>query len=130
MGMRPELPLRRPVAFLLHERACFKGANTAAEVQVHPSGKFLYASSRGHISIAVFSIDDRGRLSSSKNYSVPGRTPRNSSLDPQGRWLIVANHDTNNVVVFAIDQQTGELKPNGQTVTVPAPLCIRFWQPR
>ena len=109
--------------------ADFTGANTAAEVQVHPSGKFLYASNRGHNSIAVFSIDERGRLGSLRNYPVQGKTPRNFSLDPQGHWLIVANQDTNNVVVFAVDQETGGLKPNGQTATIPAPLCIRFWQP-
>jgi len=107
----------------------FTGPNTAAEVQVHPSGKFLYASNRGHNTIAVFSIDERGKLSTLRNFSVQGRTPRNFSLDPQGRWLVVANQDTNNVVVFAVDPQTGDLKPNGQTVTVPAPLCVRFWQP-
>jgi len=108
--------------------ADFTGANTAAEIQVHPSGKFLFASNRGHNSIAVFAIDDQGRLSALHNYSAQGRTPRNFSLDPSGRWLIVANQDTNNVVVFGVDQQTGELKPNGQTVTVPAPLCVRFWK--
>jgi len=109
--------------------ADFKGMNTAAEVQVRPDGKFLYASNRGHNTIAVFSIDTGGRLSSLRNFSVQGRTPRNFSLDSTGRWLIAANQDTNNVVVFAVDDQSGDLKPTGQTVNVPAPLCIRFWQP-
>jgi 6-phosphogluconolactonase len=107
--------------------ADYTGANTAAEIQVHPSGKFIFASNRGHNSIAVLSVDVQGRLSDLHNYSVLGRTPRNFSLDPPGHWLIVANQDTNNVVVFAVDQQTGELKPNGQSVTIPAPLCVRFW---
>lgn len=107
----------------------FTGMNTAAELQVHPSGKFLFASNRGHHSIAVFPIQTGGSLGAPKHYGVEGRTPRNFSLDPSGRWLIVANQSTNNVVVFAVDQLTGVLTPNGQSVTVPAPLCVRLWQP-
>jgi 6-phosphogluconolactonase len=107
----------------------FKGNNTAAEIQVHPSGKFLFASNRGHNSIAVLAIGADGTLSDLKTFPAEGRTPRNFSLDPTGKWLLVANQSTNNVVVFAVDQESGALAPNGQKVSVPAALCVRFWQP-
>lgn len=104
----------------------FAGKNTAAEVLVHPSGKFLYASNRGHNSIAVFAIDAAGRLSLLAQVPSGGRTPRGFSLDPAGRWLITANQDTNNIVVFAIDPATGIPAPTGQSLAVRSPDCVKF----
>lgn len=106
--------------------ADFKAANTAAEVVVHPSGKFLYASNRGHHSIAVFAIDNDGRLTSVAHVSSGGRTPRGFSVDPSGRWLIAANQDTHNLAVFAIDARTGVPAPTSASGAVHTPVCVKF----
>ncbi len=104
----------------------FKAMNTAAEVLVHPSGRFLYASNRGLHSIAVFAIDDSGRLRLVANVPSGGRTPRGFSLDPTGRWLIAANQDTHNIAVFAIDPTTGIPAPTGQSLEVRTPTGVKF----
>ena len=106
--------------------ADFSGHNTAAEVVVHPSGKFLYASNRGHHSIAVFAIAADGRLRLSGHAPSGGRTPRGFSVDPTGRWLIAANQDTHNLAVFALDPVTGLPRPTGQTEEVRTPVCVKF----
>ena len=102
----------------------------AAELVVHPSGKFLYASNRGHDSIAVFAIHPtKGTLTLTGNVSTKGRTPRNFAIDPTGTFLLAANQDSGNIVVFRIDAATGELMPTGQAVETPAPVCIVFVRP-
>jgi 6-phosphogluconolactonase len=105
----------------------FSGKNDTAEIVVHPSGKFVYASNRGHDSIAVFGIDQaRGTLSYTGNFSVKGKTPRNFALDPSGNFLLAANQESNNIVVFRIDRATGALTATGQVVDAPAPVDIVF----
>jgi 6-phosphogluconolactonase len=105
----------------------FKGQNDDAEVQVHPSGKFLYGSNRGHDSIAVFAIDSRhGKLASVEDVPTQGKTPRGFEIDPTGSYLFAANQDSDNLVVFRIDPQTGRLTPTGQVLEVPAPVCVKF----
>jgi len=107
--------------------ADFSGVNHTAEVQVHPSGKFVYGSNRGHNSIAVFTVDaKKGTLTSVEQVSTQGKTPRNFGIDPTGRWMLAANQDTDNVVVFRIDAKTGRLTPTGQVLTVGAPVCVKF----
>jgi 6-phosphogluconolactonase len=105
----------------------FKGNNTTAEVQIHPSGKFLYGSNRGHHSIAVFAIDSAtGKLIATGHQSGGIRTPRNFGIDPSGAHLLVANQDSDSVVVFRIDAETGELRPTGITAEVPVPVCVKM----
>jgi 6-phosphogluconolactonase len=105
----------------------FSGSNDTAEIKVHPNGKFLFASNRGHDSIVVFSIDSRsGALTLVDHFSTQGKTPRNFEIDPTGTFLFVANEDTNNVVVFRIDPNSGKLTATGQTLKVPAPVCVKF----
>jgi 6-phosphogluconolactonase len=105
----------------------FEGENTTAEVQVHPSGKFLYGSNRGHDSIAVYAINpDKGTLTFVEHQSTRGKTPRNFGIDPTGRYLLAANQDSGSVVVFRIDSQTGRLTPIGQSIEVPSPVCVKF----
>jgi 6-phosphogluconolactonase len=106
----------------------FSGANDAAEMHIHPNGKFLYASNRGHDSIAELSIDkNNGRLTLVNNFSTQGKTPRNFELDPGGSHLLVANQDTGNIVVFRIDPTTGRPAPiSGPEIKVPAPVGITF----
>lgn len=101
--------------------------DSTAEVQVHPSGKFLYGSNRGHNSIAIFSIDpDSGRLTTVGNQSTEGKTPRNFGIDPSGAFLLAENQDSASIVVFRIDPQTGKLTPTGHKLDVPMPVCVKF----
>ncbi len=105
----------------------FQGVTHTAEVRVHPSGRFLYGSNRGHDSIAVFSVDqETGQLTARGHESTRGKTPRNFEIDPTGTWLLAANQDSDSVVVFRIDPETGALEANGQTADVPMPVCIRM----
>ena len=99
---------------------------STAEVQVHPNGKFVYGSNRGHDTIAVFSIASNGTLTLQENVSTQGKIPRNFSIDPTGSFLLAANQDSNTIVVFRIDKKTGRLTPTGQTVETPAPICVKF----
>lgn len=105
----------------------FKGENNSAEIQIDSTGRFLYASNRGHDSIAVFSRDSRsGRLALLQIESSQGRTPRNFTIDPTGRYLLAANQDSNNIVVFTRDPETGRLAPTGKTTAAPSPVCLLF----
>ena len=100
---------------------------SGAEVVVHPSGKFLYSSTRGLDVISLFSVDERtGKLARTENVPSGGKTPRNFSLDPTGRFLLAANQNSDNVVVFRIDSGTGRLTPTGQSVEVGNPSCVLF----
>lgn len=103
---------------------------TTAEVQVHPSGKFLYGSNRGHQSIAVFTIDQAtGMLSAVAHTSTEGKTPRNFGIDPTGTYLLAAHQDSDNIVLFRIDPETGKLTSTGQSVNIPMPVCVKFLKP-
>jgi 3-carboxymuconate cyclase len=104
----------------------FTGTNTTAEVQVHPSGRFLYGSNRGHDSIAIFAIDGEGKLTFVGHQPTQGKTPRNFGIDPTGTYLLAANQDSDNLVVFRIDPQTGKLEPTGLTLEIPMPVCVKF----
>ncbi|MBZ5679010.1 MAG: lactonase family protein [Acidobacteriia bacterium] len=105
----------------------FSGHNDDAEVQVHPSGRFLYASNRGHDSIAVFAIDEhKGTLTVVQDVPTQGKTPRNFEIDPTGSLLFAANQESNSIVVFRIDAKSGKLTPTGQVLDVPAPVCVKF----
>jgi 6-phosphogluconolactonase len=107
--------------------ADFAGKNTAAEVLVHPAGRFVYGSNRGHDSLAVFAVNaTTGTLSTVGHVSTQGRNPRNFTLDPTGRWLIAANQDDDSLVLFSIDAATGLPTATGRTVTVGSPVCVRF----
>ncbi len=102
-------------------------ANTTAEVVVHPNGRFVYGSNRGHDSIAVFSVDARdGRLTAIGNTPTGGKAPRSFAIDPTGRWLLAANQISNNINSFAIDPQKGTLTPTGATLAVAKPVCVLF----
>ncbi|HKX29715.1 MAG TPA: lactonase family protein [Blastocatellia bacterium] len=107
--------------------AGFTGTNTSADIHVHPSGKFIYGSNRGHDSIVAYTIDAAtGRLTFLAHESTQGRTPRNFVIDPTGTYLLVANQDTNTVVTFRIDQTTGRLISTGKVTSVPTPVCLKF----
>mgnify|MGYP000938010680 CR=1 FL=1 len=100
---------------------------STAEVAVHPSGKFLYGSNRGHDSIVVYAIDARtGRLRPVQHEPTQGRTPRHFGIDPTGTWLLAENQASDTVVVFGIDAKSGRLTPTGQRLEVPSPVCAIF----
>ena len=98
----------------------------AAEIRVHPNGKFIYASNRGHESIAVFSVNADGTLKLVEITPCGGKHPRNFALSPDGRWLVCANQTSNNLVSFKVDADTGRLTPAGSVVTVPQGVCVLF----
>jgi 6-phosphogluconolactonase len=105
----------------------FRGPNTAAEIVIHPTGKFLYVSNRGANTLAAFSIDpDTGRLAMIESVSSHGRMPRNMALDPAGRWLLATNYEGDNAAVFRIDARTGVLTLAGPPVSVRSPFGVRF----
>ncbi|MGA2987413.1 MAG: lactonase family protein [Terriglobia bacterium] len=105
----------------------YKGYNDCAELYIHPSGKFLYGSNRGHDSITVFSLDPvKGTPTPIQYVSTEGKTPRGFGIDPTGSYLIAGNQDSNTLVVFRIDAKTGRLTPTGQKEDVQAPVCVIF----
>lgn len=105
----------------------YSGTISCADIHVHPSGRFVYGSNRGHDSIVIFAIDQAtGRLTLVGHEPTQGRTPRNFALDPTGTFLLAANQDTGTIVTFRIDAETGKLTPTGQVTQVPAPVCIKF----
>jgi len=105
----------------------FSGSSSCAEVRVHPSGKFLYGSNRGHDSIAVYRIDPaKGTLTFVEHEKADIKTPRNFNIDPTGKFCLVANQGGDSIVVFRIDKKTGALEPTGKKISVGKPVCIRF----
>ena len=104
-----------------------KAGESTAEVCVHPSGKFVYASNRGHHSITVFAIDPATGKHERIQVAQGGiMTPRNFVIDPAGKFLLVANQDSDSVISFAIDSTTGKLSPTDQRISVGGPVCLRF----
>lgn len=109
----------------------FSGSNSGAEIAVHPRGRFLYSSNRGHDSITVYTIDAKsGMLRAVDWVSTQGKTPRNFAIDPTGNFLLAANQNSNTVVVFRIDQKTGALTATGNVVDVPSPVSLVFAEAR
>lgn len=105
----------------------FVGENTAAEVRIHPSGRFLYASNRGHDSIAIYRIaPEGGTLTLMGHEPTRGRTPRGFSIDPSGRYLLAANQNSDNLVLFRIAPDTGSLTFLRSMEAVGSPVCVLF----
>ena len=104
----------------------YKGESYCADIHVHPNNRFVYASNRGHNSIAVFKLDTDGALDIIQYQSTKGDWPRNFAIDPEGQVLLVANQRSDNVVIFRIDQETGMLVETGMEITVSKPACIIF----
>jgi 6-phosphogluconolactonase len=103
---------------------------STAEILVHPSGKFLYGSNRGHDSLSVFSIDPKtGRLTFVENEPTQGSTPRGFGIDPSGAFLIVGNQRSDSVVVFRIEAKTGALTAMGRPIEVGSPVSVEFVKP-
>jgi 6-phosphogluconolactonase len=105
--------------------------NSTAEILVHPSGKFLYVSNRGHDSLAIFRIDNAtGSLTAVGHQPTGGKTPRNFAIDPTGQWVLAENQSSDSIVAFKVDPESGKLSPTGQKLEVPSPVCVRFLMAR
>jgi 6-phosphogluconolactonase len=103
----------------------YRDRSTAAAIHWAPSGRFLYASNRGHDSIAAFAVDPSGGgLSLVQHVSTAGATPRDFAIDPSGRLLVAANQDSDTLVSFWIDPATGRLDPTGHTLRLARPACV------
>ena len=106
----------------------FTGQNLGAEIKVAPSGRFVYASNRGHDSLAIYAVDqETGQLSLVGHESTQGVGPRDFTIDPSGALLLVANQDTDTVVTFWIDQDSGTLRATGYVAAVPTPVCLQLF---
>jgi 6-phosphogluconolactonase len=106
----------------------FSGENTTAEVRLHPNGRFLYGSNRGHDSLAVFAIDPAsGALEPVQIVPSGGKTPRNFALSPDGRWLVCAHQDSEELPVFHVNAANGQLTRAPHTTTVPMAVCVLFY---
>ena len=104
----------------------FSGKSSTAEIFVHPNGKYLYGSNRGHDSIATFAISSDGQLALVGHTPTGGKTPRSFALDPTGRWLLAAGQDSGDIFVFKIDADSGKLTPLGERTEIGSPVCIVF----
>ncbi|MFO1501655.1 MAG: lactonase family protein [Verrucomicrobiota bacterium] len=106
-------------------------AYSTAEIEVHPSGRFLYGSNRGHDTVVVFAVDAQsGRLSLVQHQSTQGNIPRGFGIDPTGKYLLAANQNSDSVIGFAIDPSSGRLTPVGRPIEVGAPVCVKFLSAR
>ncbi|MEP7075839.1 MAG: lactonase family protein [Acidobacteriota bacterium] len=107
--------------------ADFTDQNTCADIHIHPSGKFIYGSNRGHDSIVSFAIDEKtGKLTYIEHTATGGKTPRNFAIDPTGKFLLAANQNSGSITVFAIDTETGRLSATGKKIDIPAPVCLKL----
>ena len=105
----------------------FAGRNSTAEIEVHPSGKFVYVSNRGHDSVVGFAIDQKsGKLTYIEHESTQGKTPRNFAINPNGKFLLAENQGSDSIVVFSVDPKSGALTPTGEKAEVGSPVCIVF----
>lgn len=100
---------------------------STAEVYVHPSGKFVYGSNRGHDSIVVYASDKKtGKLTLVEHQPTQGKTPRHFGITPNGKFLLAENQGSDTVVVFRIDPKTGKLTATGDKIEVGSPVCAVF----
>jgi 6-phosphogluconolactonase len=123
-GARGALTLKQTISTL---PTGFRELNTVAEIRIHPNGRFVYVSNRGHDSIAVFGRDPvAGTLDLIEIVPCGGKHPRNFALSDDGRWLLCANRDTDTVVLFRVDPGSGRLHGTGREAAIPRPVCVLF----
>lgn len=108
----------------------FKDGNTSADIHTDASGKYLFMSNRGHQSIAIYTIEKDGKLTFKGMENTKGKTPRNFLVDDKNEFLFAANQDTDNIVIFRLDTETGKLVDTGVQVKVPSPVCLKMMEIR
>jgi len=108
----------------------FDGANSGAEIDVHPSGKWVYVSNRGHNSVVLFTADfETGALTYVEEQGTGGSKPRHFGIEPSAKHLAIGNQDSDTVLVCRIDAGNGRLKPSGVFASAPSPVCVKFLPP-
>ncbi len=116
-----------PIQTITTMPADHKRGNSTAQILVHPSGRFVYGSNRGHDSIVAYSVNPKsGKLNYISHTKTEGKTPRNFNIDPSGRFLFAANQNSGNIVIFHLSKKNGRLHPAGQEIRIPRPVCIQF----
>jgi len=109
----------------------YDGPNSAAEIDVHPSGKWLYVSNRGNNTVVLFTVDpDKGTLTYVEEQGTGGKTPRHFGIQPSAKHMVIANQDSNTLLACRIDSGNGRLKPSGVFAEAPSPTCARFLPPQ
>lgn len=126
LSWTPETGVLAPLSTVSTLPQGFAATSSTAEIAVHPNGRFVYGSNRGHDSIAVFTAGADGRLTPVEHEPTRGQAPRHFTLDPSGRWLIAANQNSNSLAVFGVDQNSGALTPSGPLAPVGGPVCVLF----
>ena len=104
----------------------FKGPNSTAQILLSPDERHLYVSNRGHNSIAIFAVGEKGALSSKGHFPSKGRSPRNFSIDPTGKWMAIINRGGDNLVIYKVDPDTGSLKDAKLETFVSTPACVSW----
>jgi 6-phosphogluconolactonase len=105
----------------------YHGPNSCADLQLTPSGSWLYGSNRGHDSIVIYKIDrETGKLAYVGHEPTRGRNPRSFAIDPTGAFLLAANQSSDNLVPFRLDEKTGRLEATGAIIDVPTPVCVKI----
>ena len=104
----------------------FTAHSQCADIRITADGRFLYASNRGHNSIAIFTVDENAQLERIGTESVRGDWPRNFTLSPDEKFMLVANQNSDNITVFSVDQKTGLLTFTGYELSMSKPVCLRF----
>jgi 6-phosphogluconolactonase len=108
----------------------YDGPNTAAEIGMHPSGKFLFASNRGNESVVLFTVDaEKGTLTWVEEQNTGGKTPRHFGIEPSGKHMAIVNQNSDTVLASRIDKDNGRLKPSGVFAKCPTPACAVFLSP-
>ena len=126
-GWSPETPALTALQTLSTLPSDFTNRSTAAQIVLHPNGKFLYASNRGHDSIAIFAVDAKtGLLTAQGHVPTGGKVPRNINIDPTGHWLLAGHQNTALVATFKVDGETGQLTPLDQKIEIAAAICVIF----
>lgn len=106
----------------------FTAPNTSADIHTSPNGRFLYQSNRGYNGLAIYSIAKDGKLTLTGQQPAGGKTPRNFMVDSRGAYVLIANQDTDNVVVYKANAKTGKLTATGTELKVPAPVCLKLME--
>ena len=110
--------------------AYYDGPNTGAEIGIHPSGKWVYASNRGNNTVVLFNVDaQKGTLTYVEEQGTGGKTPRHFGIEPSARHLAIANQETDQLLACRIDSGNGRLKPSGIFAECPSPVCVKFMPP-
>ena len=107
--------------------AGFTGKIDAADIHISPDGKFLYGSLRGDINeLVIYAIDKNGALTYAGRQSTLGKIPRNFAIDPTGNYLLAANQNTDEIIIFKRNQKTGLLTDSGKKISISKPVCLKF----